>query len=73
MLWLVKGNIARQMDFEVDWASAVASTTYVLTCRLELDLLKCDLTLEETKILACLVPNKPFDPSWWTSFGFKPI
>jgi hypothetical protein len=22
---------------------------------------------------SCVTCNKPFDPSWWTSFGFKPI
>jgi hypothetical protein len=63
MLWLVKGNIAEQMGFEVDWASAAASIAYVLACRLESDLLKCDLTLEETKTLARLAPTSSSKPS----------
>jgi hypothetical protein len=63
MLWLVKGNIVEQMGFEVDWASAVASTTYILACRLELDLLKRNLTPEEIGTLACLAPTSSSKPS----------
>jgi hypothetical protein len=62
MLWLVKGNIAEQMGFEVDWASAAASTAYVLACRLELDLLKRDLTPKETETLARLAPTPLLNP-----------
>jgi hypothetical protein len=72
MLWLVKGNITKQMGFEVDWASVAASTTYVLACRLESDLLKRDLTPEETETLACLAPTplqNPLDLSPYTLFG----
>jgi hypothetical protein len=63
MLWLVKGNIAEKMGFEVDWASAAASTAYVLACRLESDLLKRDLTPEETETLARLAPTSSSKPS----------
>lgn len=63
MLWLVKGNIAEQMGLEVDWASAAASTAYVLACRLESDLLKRDLTPEETETLARLAPTSSSKPS----------
>jgi hypothetical protein len=62
MLWLVKGNIVEQMGFEVDWASAAASTAYVLACRLELDLLKRDLTPKETETLARLAPTPLLNP-----------
>ena len=52
---MVKGNITEQMDIEVDWAFAAASTAYILACRL--DLLKCDLTPNEIKTLARLAPT----------------
>ena len=45
------------MGFEVDWASAIASTAYVFACHLESSLLKRNLNPEETKTLAHLVPT----------------
>ena len=63
MLWLVKGNIVAQMDFEVDWASAAASTAYILACRLKSDLLKRNLTPKEIETLACLAPTSSSKPS----------
>ena len=37
--WIVKGYSAELMGFQVNWASAAASTTFVLASRLEGDLL----------------------------------
>jgi hypothetical protein len=51
MTWVVKGYIAEQMGFEVDWASAAASTAVVQASRLEGDLLKRDLSEEEAEEL----------------------
>ena len=57
MTWVVKGYIAEQMKFEVDWASAAASTVVVQASRLERDLLKCDLFEEEARELLRLAPG----------------
>jgi hypothetical protein len=47
MTWLVKGYIAEHMGYQVDWASAAASTSFVLASRLEGKLLRRDLFEEE--------------------------
>ena len=57
MTWVVKGYIAEQMGFQVDWASAVASTAVVQASRLEGDLLKRDLSEEEAEELVRLAPG----------------
>ena len=57
MAWVVKGYIAEQMGFEVDWASAAASTTVVQASRLEGELLKHNLSKEEAAELLRLVPG----------------
>jgi hypothetical protein len=46
-----------QMGFEVDWASAAASTAVVQASRLEGDLLKRDLSEEEAEELLRLAPG----------------
>jgi hypothetical protein len=56
MTWLVKGYIAQHMGFEVDWANAAASTSYVLASRMEGELLRCDLSEEEVVELLHLMP-----------------
>ena len=57
MAWVVKGYIAEQMGFEVDWASTAASTTVVQASRLEGELLKCNLSEEEAAEILRLVPG----------------
>jgi hypothetical protein len=57
MTWVVKGYIAEQMGFEVDWASAAASTAVVQASQLEGDLLKRDLSEEEAEELLRLAPG----------------
>ena len=57
MAWVMKGYIAEQMGFEVDWASAAASTAVVQASRLEGELLKYNLSEEEAAELLRLVPG----------------
>ena len=53
----LKGYIAEQMGFEVDWTSATTSTAVVQASRLEGELLKRDLFEEEAVELLCLAPG----------------
>lgn len=66
MAWVVKGSIAEGMGFEVDWASAAASTAVVQSSRLEGELLKRDLSEEEAQELLRLSPgiSKPSGSSF---------
>lgn len=47
MAWVVKGYIAEIMGFEVDWASAAASTALVLASRVEGELMRRELLPNE--------------------------
>ena len=56
MAWLVKGYIAQLMGYDVDWASAAASTAQVLASRIEGELLKRELLEEEAAEFLKLAP-----------------
>jgi hypothetical protein len=57
MTWVVKGYIAEVMGFEVDWATAAASTALVLASRVEGELMRQDLSTDEAAKLLRLAPH----------------
>jgi hypothetical protein len=57
MAWVVKGHIAEIMGFEVDWASAAASTALVLASRVEGELMRRELSSNEVAELLPLAPH----------------
>ena len=74
MVWLVKGYIAKQMGLPVDWATAATSISLTLALHLEGELLKQDLTYEESDKLQRLGSStllKPFFDTLKTQWSWN--